>query len=120
MIWAQVALGGALGAMARFGVGILASGWGGWPFGTLIVNILGCFIMGVTAVFLGSRGPDWTAFLLVGVLGGFTTFSAFSLDALRLWQQTGGLSALCYIGATMIGALAAVAAGAALAEGLFG
>ena len=84
----QVALGGALGSMARYGVNILAGRVTGLPLGTLTVNIAGCFAMGLLASVLALRGGQHLApLLLTGVLGGFTTFSAFSLDTLTLWSD---------------------------------
>ncbi len=84
----QVALGGAIGSVARYltGVGMMrAFGQQPFPLGVIPVNILGSFIMGVLVVFLGQKGlTHWNAFLAVGILGGFTTFSSFSLESWRL------------------------------------
>jgi len=84
-----VALGGALGSLARYGLGLAAARWlgAGLPWGTLMVNVLGGLAMGVLAA---RAGPDQVALRLalgVGVLGGFTPFSAFSLETVRLLQQ---------------------------------
>ncbi len=85
----QVALGGAVGASARYGVNVIALRvFPGLPIGTLFVNIAGSFVMGLLAAILVDRGGQgYAPFLLTGVLGGFTTFSAFSLDALTLWER---------------------------------
>ena len=110
--YVQVALGGALGASARHGVNLGAARlFGpGFPWATLAVNIAGSFLMGLLVAALG-RGGLWAPFLLTGVLGGFTTFSAFSLDAVMLWQKgQGGLAAL-YVGASVLLSLAALVAG---------
>ncbi|MCV2446783.1 fluoride efflux transporter CrcB [Paracoccus sp. DMF] len=116
----QVALGGALGSMARYGVNILAGRVTGLPLGTLTVNIAGCFAMGLLASVLALRGGQHLApLLLTGVLGGFTTFSAFSLDALTLWQRGAAGLALGYVAASVLLSLAAVAAGLALGRGIF-
>jgi CrcB protein len=119
MIWTmtQVALGGAIGAALRF----LAVSVVGTPVGTLIVNVAGCFAMGVLAVWLlGPKGPGPIApFLVTGVLGGFTTFSAFSLDTLKLWQAGQTAQAALYVGGSVVLSLVAVALGAALARGVF-
>lgn len=84
-----IGLGGAIGAMLRYlGAGMVGRWLGpGFPWGTAFVNVLGSFIMGVVAVMLIERSgasPRLAGFLMTGVLGGFTTFSAFSLDAMRL------------------------------------
>ena len=85
-----VGAGGFLGSIARYLTGgcvhDLAPG-SLFPFGTLIVNVAGCFAIGVLAYFVedrGTLGADWRAFLMVGVLGGFTTFSAFGYETLNL------------------------------------
>ena len=113
MIWTltQVALGGALGSVLRY----LTLSWVGAPVATLAVNVLGSFVMGVLFVALTTR-PQLSPLLMAGILGGFTTFSAFSLDAWKLWQagQTGG--ALAYIAASVGLSLFAVALGATLTE----
>lgn len=79
----QVALGGAIGATLRFAV----ASWVVFPLGTLAVNVIGSFLMGVAFVFLAERGMErWVPFVLAGLLGGFTTFSAFSLDTYKLYE----------------------------------
>lgn len=116
----QVALGGALGSMARYGVNILAGRVTGLPLGTLTVNIAGSFAMGLLASVLALRGGQHLApLLLTGVLGGFTTFSAFSLDTLTLWQRGAAGLALGYVAASVLLSLAAVTAGLALGRGIF-
>ena len=117
----QVALGGAIGASARYGVNILAGRIvHGFPLGTLTVNILGCLAMGLLAAFLALRGGQHLApLLLTGVLGGFTTFSAFSLDTLTLWERGATGTALAYVAASVLLSLAAVTAGLALGRGIF-
>lgn len=87
-----VALGGALGASCRYGVGIAAThlGSGQFPWGTFTVNVVGSFILGVLAAvmtFSWSPSPEMRAFLVVGVLGGFTTFSAYSLEVILLIER---------------------------------
>ncbi len=84
MIVIFVGLGGAIGAILRYGVGVLVA----TPLATLVVNVIGSFLIGVVWVMLAQKGFDRaSAFLITGVLGGFTTFSAFSLDALRLFES---------------------------------
>ena len=111
----QVALGGALGASARYGVNLGAARMFGpaFPWATLAVNVAGSFLMGLLAASLG-RESAWAPLLLTGVLGGFTTFSAFSLDAVALWQKGQGGMAALYVAASVILSLAALVAGLAL------
>jgi CrcB protein len=110
-----VAVGGALGAVARYGVGFGAARWLGlaFPWGTLVVNVLGGFAMGWLAARVGPEQEALRLALGVGVLGGFTTFSAFSLETVRLMEHQPGLAALyaaasvvlsvgaCWIGLTL-------------------
>ncbi len=113
----QVALGGALGAVCRYlaGLGALRLLGGTFPWGTLGVNVLGSAAIGLLWVILTSRGLDRLAPLLVtGVLGGFTTFSAFSLDAFALAGEGRWVAAGAYVLGTLALCLAGVAAGAAL------
>ena len=102
-----VGAGGAVGAMARYGVGSLALRLMGpsWPWGTLAVNVIGGLLMGVLAGSLASRaggGENLRLLWGVGVLGGFTTFSAFSLETAlmierRDWAGAGGYAALSVV-----------------------
>ena len=112
MFWtlSQVAIGGAIGSVLRYLTITAVSA----PIGTLIVNVVGSLVMGVLFVVLSSRLHP---LLMTGILGGFTTFSAFSLDALKLWQGGQVLPALAYVCASVILSLIAVALGAALARG---
>jgi len=86
-----VAVGGAIGAMLRYSVYLSSARILGanFPFGTMIVNVAGSFLMGIVAVVLMQRGQAGllAPFLMIGVLGGFTTFSAFSLDTLVLMEK---------------------------------
>ncbi len=105
----QVALGGAVGSVLRF----LLVAQVRAPMGTLAVNVIGSFAMGVLAVTL----IRWQPLLMTGVLGGFTTFSAFSLDAVRLWERAPA-QAVLYVGASVLLSIIALACGAWLARGL--
>lgn len=92
MIWLSVAAGGALGAVSRYGVtlGVARLGASGFPYATLLVNVLGSFCIGIVVAWLGGRADINQALrpmIQVGFLGAFTTFSAFSLDALLLIEQ---------------------------------
>lgn len=122
MVWilSQVALGGALGSVARFlGVAALSRLLpGSFPYGTLAVNVVGSFLMGLLAVWLAERGALRAApFLMSGLLGGFTTFSAFSLDTIRLWQDGDPRAAALYVALSVGSALLALVCGMALARG---
>lgn len=102
-----VALGGAGGAAARFlTVGAVSARWGSaFPFGTLSVNVLGALVIGVLYVQFGERHPGalaWRALLITGFLGGYTTFSAFSLETLRLLEAGEVLRALVYVLASVV------------------
>lgn len=115
----QVALGGAVGSAARYGVNILAGRLTALPLGTLLVNVTGCFAMGLLAAWLALRGGQHLApLLLTGVLGGFTTFSAFALDTLSLWERGAQATALAYVAGSVIISLAAVTAGLAVGRGV--
>lgn len=122
MIWTltQVAAGGALGALARFATqaGAHRLFGPGIPLGTPAANILGSFVMGVLFVWLADKGMmRFAPFLMVGVLGAYTTFSTFSLDALALWERgQHGLAGAYVLGSVAL-SLAGVAAGAAVARG---
>ena len=112
-----VMLGGALGTAARFLVGrsvpLPASGF---PVATLTVNIVGGLLMGLLAGILArtNAGEGWRLFAGVGVLGGFTTFSAFSLDAVTLVERGQPLLATGYVAASVVGAIGALVAGLVL------
>ena len=117
----QVALGGAIGATARYltNVGAMRLVGPGFPWGTAVVNVVGSFLMGVLVVVLMERfGNRLAPFLMTGLLGGFTTFSAFSLDAVTLWERgQGAIAGLYVIGSVMFSILALVA-GLAFARSL--
>jgi CrcB protein len=113
-----VMAGGALGAALRFQATQMAIRLGhtGYPVATLAVNIAGGLLMGVLAalVLRGHVGEPWRLFLGVGLLGGFTTFSAFSLELFQMIERGALLTALGYVLASVLLSLAAVAAGFAL------
>lgn len=108
MSFLQVAIGGAVGAMLRHATLQAVAA----PWGTLGINVLGSFLIGLLLVPAGRMGLS--PLLLTGILGGFTTFSAFSLDTLRLWQGGAVATAAVYVLGSVLLSLAAVAAGAAL------
>lgn len=97
----QVAVGGAIGAVSRYltGVGFARIFGGSFPYGTLAVNVSGSFIVGVLFVLFGGLSGEtgrYTALVMTGFLGGYTTFSAYSLDCWLLFQQGRNLEALLY------------------------
>ncbi len=99
MTYLWVALGGALGSVARYAVSLGAARWlgTGFPWGTLAVNVAGSFAIGLLAALVASDGrpalgADARAFVTIGILGGFTTFSSFSLETLTL-ARSGALGA---------------------------
>lgn len=125
--WTQqlllVMAGGALGAAGRFCLGgaLLRSLGNGIPWGTLAANLIGSFAVGFIAVWLEGRGPSalyWRALLIVGVLGGLTTFSALMLEALLFARAQRNDLLLAYLGGTLVAGMLLVWAGARLAEAL--
>jgi len=123
MFWnlTQVALGGAIGAAARYVTVMLAARLvgTGFPWGTLTVNTVGSLAMGMLAIWLETRGLMRLAPLLMsGILGGFTTFSAFSLDAVTLGASGDLRGAAIYIAASVGLSIMALLAGMALMRGL--
>ena len=121
ILW--VALGGAIGAAGRYSVNV----WSGrlvgtaFPWHTLTVNVLGCFIMGALVELMALKlnvNNDIRAFLTTGILGGFTTFSAFSLDFALLVERKSYLAAGAYAAGSVIVSLAAVFAGLHLVRAL--
>ncbi len=123
MQWIWLAVGGGLGAIARHGLTqwVNARFAVEFPLGTLVVNVVGCFVIGVLAT-LADEGQSLShttrLFLVTGVLGGFTTFSAFGLDTLRLIENGQGMAALGNAGTSVALGLVAVIAGVATVRAL--
>lgn len=118
-----VAVGGAIGASIRHlvNLGALRLVGPNFPWGTMAINIAGSFAMGVFIELLGRRfnaSNELRLFVATGILGGFTTFSAFSLDFAVLWERGAALPALAYALASVVGSLLAIFAGLWLARGL--
>jgi len=113
-----VAVGAAVGALARWGAGLAFNGlWAGFPLGTLLVNCLGGGLIGVAMVWFARTPDELLRLLLVtGFLGGFTTFSSFSAESLGLVQRGDWGLALLHSAAHLLGALACTAAGFTLAR----
>ena len=121
---ALVAFGGALGAVLRHLAGLVCvRAFGtGFPWGTLAVNVLGSFLMGALAVWLTRRGsgPDALRLALAtGLLGGFTTFSTFSLDAVSLWQRGDAGAAVAYVAVSVAAGIGGLLAGLAVGRAAF-
>jgi fluoride exporter len=114
-----VFLGGGVGAALRHGINLASARTLGtaFPYGTLLVNVTGSFVMGLVAAYFAFKGDasqHWRLFLTTGILGGYTTFSAFSLDAALLYERgETGLAAL-YVIASVAISIAGLFAGLAL------
>ncbi|MBJ7447831.1 MAG: fluoride efflux transporter CrcB [Brevundimonas sp.] len=121
-----VAAGGALGAVARYGVGTLAGRLGAshWPWGTLTVNIVGGLLMGALTGWLAFRGGLYAEsirlFAAVGILGGFTTFSAFSLETALMIEKRQLALAGGYVAASVVLSILALFIGLMVARRAFG
>ncbi|MFO1069706.1 MAG: fluoride efflux transporter CrcB [Geminicoccaceae bacterium] len=125
--WIAVAIGGAIGSVARYGLTIVVSAIAGadFPWATLLINILGSAVIGLFAA-LGApdsrfvMAPEWLVFVTAGLCGGFTTFSAFSLQTLMLLREGQAAWALAYValsvGLCLAGVWLGYVAGAALAR----
>ena len=115
MAYVLAAIGGALGALARWGLSEALPSPGGWPLATLLVNLTGCFLLGALLAGLATRSPEpsWARpFLGVGVLGGYTTYSAFAVEVVRLADGGALPLAAGYMLLSLVGGIAAVALGA--------
>jgi CrcB protein len=119
-----VFLGAGLGGSLRHGVNLVALRHtaGDFPYGTLIINVVGSFVMGLFAAWFASKAGQTSQplrlFLMTGVLGGFTTFSAFSLETISMWQRGEAASAAVYVVASVILSLIGLFAGMALVRSL--
>ena len=116
-----VAIGGALGAVSRYSFGLVAIALIGnrFPWATLGVNVAGSFLIGLAAVLIGDRmldGELWRPLIIVGFLGAFTTFSAFSLETLLLLQQGNYNTALAYVVGSVALCLGGTVSGMQLAK----
>ena len=127
MLWIviQIAIGGALGSVSRYftGVAFVRILGTGFPYGTMTVNIVGSLLIGILFVVLGGLNGDTgrhAPLLITGFLGGFTTFSAYSLDSWLLFQQGRVSEAVTYALGSAILSILAVIAGIALARQFHG
>jgi CrcB protein len=119
MAYLVVFLGGGLGAALRHAVNVVAARWFGlgFPVGTLAVNVTGSIIMGLLAgyfAFKGGPSQSWRLFMTTGILGGYTTFSAFSLDVALLYERGEVILAVAYVVASVLLAVGGLFAGLAL------
>lgn len=111
MMWIAVAAGGAIGSLLRYGLGLLAN-QPGWPWGTWLANGIGCFLIGLFYIWGKDKWPEATFLLLTtGLLGGFTMFSAFTLECVQFLLQGDAGKAALYIGASVLTGLLAAYAG---------
>lgn len=117
-----VAAGAVVGALARWQAAVWFNPvWAGFPLGTLLVNVVGGFLVGVAYVVFGRQPNEAARLLLVtGFLGGLTTFSSFSMESLALLERGRWVLALSHTLAHVLGALACAALGARLARGWLG
>jgi len=117
-----VFVGGGLGSLARYltGLAFLQRFGPGFPYGTLAINLAGCFFIGIIVELAQTRafgiGSSARLFLVVGVLGGFTTFSTFAYDAVTLSGEALSISAMLYVLASVAGGIIAAFAGIVLAR----
>ncbi len=122
-VLATVAIGGVIGSLGRYAVGAALPHQGGaFPWATLVVNVSGAFAMGLLVAYLVDRpGVHRLArpFVGVGVLGGWTTFSALALDVVQLGDADRPQAALVYVAATFLVGTLAVAAGSSLGQGVW-
>lgn len=122
MLWLVVFLGAGLGGMARHGVNVAALrllGPNAFPWGTLAVNVCGALVMGLVAdMLIGRAGvpPALRLLVMTGFLGGFTTFSTFSLETVQLWQRGEAGAAILYAALSVALSLGALLLGLALAR----
>jgi CrcB protein len=118
-----VAVGGAIGSVARYGSGVLVGRvWGSsFPLATMVINIVGSLAMGLFIGWLARTTPAWQAdgrlFVAVGIFGGFTTFSSFSLDAIALIERGEIGQAALYVLVSVVVAIAALYGGLVVMRG---
>ena len=118
----SVAVGGALGATLRYSLGlwIVRMVGHGFPVAIIAVNVLGSFLMGVFVVAAAHKGLTWLSpFVMTGLLGGFTTFSAFSLEAVTLWERGDVGQAALYVSISVVFSIGALMLGVWMSRGMF-
>ncbi|WP_322493958.1 fluoride efflux transporter CrcB [Chloroflexus sp.] len=120
-----IALGAAIGANLRYGIGLWAAQRFGtsWPYGTFIINLLGCLLIGVLLTLAANRltlSEPVRLMLVTGLLGGFTTFSTFGYESFTLLNAGNWLAAAGYVGGSVVGGLIAVVIGVGLGRWIGG
>src|SRR6266404_1956031 len=118
---ALIAIFGAIGTLARYGLqGVVQIRLGStFPYGTLVVNLSGCFLLGLIGQFTMNRmviSPDWRVAIAVGFFGGYTTFSSFGWETAKLLEEGAWLRASAYVGASVVAGLLLSVAGIRLAN----
>jgi CrcB protein len=118
-----IAIGGALGSIARYWVGSTISGRMGirFPYGTLVVNVTACIVIGFSLTYLGRRAglnPAWRYLIPIGFIGAYSTFSTYEWETLSTLRSGAFALAALYAGGSFILGLASVWAGSVLAEAL--
>ena len=121
MKYLWVGLGGALGSIARYVVGLVIYERMGtrFPYGTFVINVSGCFVIGLVLTVLDERlglSPAWREAMAIGFVGAFTTFSTFEYETLRAVQHGQGATALTYVASSVVLGFAAVWAGATVGK----
>lgn len=116
-----IAVFGALGTLARYGLqGVVQLRMGGtFPYGTLLINLTGCFLLGLIGQFTLNRmviSPDWRMAITVGFFGGYTTFSSFGWETAKMLEDGEWMRATTYVGASVVVGLLLSAAGIRLAN----
>ena len=124
MQWLMIAIGGALGSMARYAAVSYITPLFAYrfPFGTFIVNISGSFLIGVAYVVIVEKAiipVEWRLFFITGIIGGYTTFSSFSLEVLQTWQEGYPLNSILYVTGSVFLGLLATYIGMQLTQKLF-
>ncbi len=118
-----IAVFGAIGTLARYGlqgiVQVRAGGTGTFPYGTLLINLTGCFFLGLIGQFMLNRmvvSPEWRMAITVGFFGGYTTFSSFGWETAKMLEDGEWLPATTYVAASVVAGLLLSVAGIRLAN----
>jgi CrcB protein len=122
MQWFAVAIGGAIGAMSRYGLSCLIPPVNGFPWATMIANILGSILIGICYVLIVDKGlvsEQWRPLVMVGFLGALTTFSTFALDAILIWQNGQLYTSLVYVVSSVFACILCAAGSIWLAQRFF-
>jgi CrcB protein len=117
------AVGGAIGSVLRYLVGVFSTRWFGpsFPWGTLTVNVVGAFVIGLMVEMIARRfnaSPELRVFIVTGIIGGFTTWSSFTLDTMVLFERGATTAAFAYVVGSLVVSFAAIFAGLALGRAM--